>query len=237
MRKISISPRIFDKHPHFYRGVVIAKHATNHPQSPALANMLTAVTSAARELELLNHRNLIVWEDAYIRSQMNPNKNPPAVKSLVKRITSGKQIPFVNSAVAIFNIISIKYLLPCGGDDVDKIEGHFILGVADGSETFVPLGQPDKIEQPDKGEIVYFSDAGKQILCRRWNWRNCDITKLTTTTRTMVINVDCILPDAHADAQKARDELAVMLNQYCHAEVEVDFLNRGRDTIILDALA
>jgi len=65
--------------------------------------------------------------------------------------------------VALFNYISIKYLIPCGGDDVDKIEGNLHLGFAKGDEWFVALGSEEK-ENPRPGEVIYFDDKTLKVI-------------------------------------------------------------------------
>lgn len=80
--------------------------------------------------------------EAFSGMGIKPKKNPPSVINLVKRCRAGKPLPFINPLVAIFNCISLKYLLPCGGDDRNVIEGDLRLGIADGTENYVPLGQP-----------------------------------------------------------------------------------------------
>ena len=65
--------------------------------------------------------------------------------------------------MAIFNCISLKYLLPCGGDDLNVIEGDLRLGIADGTENYVPLGQPDVLEHPQPGEVIYYDTATRRM--------------------------------------------------------------------------
>ena len=66
--------------------------------------------------------------EAFSGMGIKPKKNPPSVINLIKRCRAGKPLPFINPLVAIFNCISLKYLLPCGGDDRNVIEGDLRLG-------------------------------------------------------------------------------------------------------------
>lgn len=48
---------------------------------------------------------------------------------------------------------------------------------ADGTETFTPLGEPDTVEHPKPGEIIY-TDA-TDVLTRHWNHRDAHRTRVT----------------------------------------------------------
>jgi lysyl-tRNA synthetase class 2 len=103
----------------------------------------------------------------------NPNKFPPAHNALLKRVQKkGAKIPFINKVVAIMNYNSITDKIPVGGDDVIRAAGNLELCYTDGSETFTPLGNPGIIEHPEPGEIIYMVSNNKDVMCRRWNWRN-----------------------------------------------------------------
>lgn len=172
-----------------------------------------------------NHEFVKVWDDVHSRFGSNPNKFPPSIKSLLKRIQTGGGFPFINSVVALFNYISIKYLVPCGGDDIDKIEGNLHLGIAKGNEIFIPLGS-EKQETPEFGEVIYFDDKTLNVMCRRWNWRNGDFTKITGDTKKIVINIDGVGQVSKSLIEEARDELAKLLVEQCNAKVTTDYIDK-----------
>jgi lysyl-tRNA synthetase class 2 len=125
--------------------------------------------------------------------------------------------------VALFNYTSLKYLIPCGGDDVDRVEGNLVLGLATGDERFQPLGGGEE-ETPVKGEVIYYDDAKGNVMCRRWNWRNGERTKIEVESKRLVINVDGLPPVAQGVVDQARDELAELLVEHCKASVVVSSL-------------
>ena len=88
------------------------------------------------------------------------------------------------------NINSIRDVIPVGGDDVMRAGGSLVLGYADGSETFSPLGNPDVKEQPAPGEVIYVVAESKEVMCRRWNWRNGHATRIAENTGVIVMNID-----------------------------------------------
>jgi len=107
-----------------------------------------------------------------------------------------------------------------------NVDGDFILGIADGSESFIPLGS-NLNESPEKGEVIYFDGLTKNVMCRRWNWRNGDRTRIVETTKNIVINVDCLPPHNRETAMQARDELADLLIQHCGATLTTAELHKN----------
>ena len=123
------------------------------------------------------------------------------------------------------NIVSIQNILPVGGDDIIAPDSTFKLGISDGSESFIPLGAPEIEERPDAGEVIYLISETKDVMCRRWNWRNGDKTKINGNTSNIIMNIDAIGEGSEARALKARDMVAELLEQYCGAETEKTLLS------------
>jgi DNA/RNA-binding domain of Phe-tRNA-synthetase-like protein len=237
---IVVTERIFALLPEFHRGVVIATGITIAESNLALERTLAEVQQrcAAFLRENPQPAELNVWEEAYRRFNVNPKKHRPAVCQLADRVRqSSRPLPFINEAVAIFNIISLtpEHLRPCGGDDVDKVSGDLMLDLADGTETFEPLGKPGTVERPDPGEVIYVDSKSKSIMCRRMNWRNGQSTRITASTSNLVINVDG-MSNSERTRQSAA-ELARLLHQTCGGTVDTDFLDSAHSRVQLPANA
>jgi len=218
MKKIIIQEQLFEMYPDFYRGVVVVKTLTNRPSYKRIRKLLKKQIDQRVGMDFANDPRLQAWDAAHKKFGSSPKSYMPSIKSLLKRIQSNPALPFINSAVALFNYISLKYCLPCGGDDIAAIQGDLVLGLADGSETFRALGS-EKTEHPKPGEVIYFDSANKNVMCRRWNWRNGDSTKIEPSSRFLVINIDCLPPITREIGNQARDELAALLQEHCQAEV------------------
>jgi DNA/RNA-binding domain of Phe-tRNA-synthetase-like protein len=229
MRQIIIDQEIFDRFPDFRRGLIIVSDIGNALSDDVIKAMLTGEIQQKAGVNLLDHEFVKAWDSVYLKLGSNPNKFPPSIKSLLKRVAKSGGFPFINSIVALFNYVSIKYLIPCGGDDVQKIEGNLRLGPSKGNEMFIPLGSEAK-ETPEAGEVIYFDDKTLNVMCRRWNWRNGDFTKILPTTKRLVINIDGIAPVPQSVIESARDELAALLVDRCGAKVSTDLLDVNRTT-------
>ncbi len=233
MKKIVVDESLFNQFPDFKRGVIIVSKIENNPTNDLIKTLLDDEINSRIGTNCVEHEFVKGWSDAHIKFGSNPNKYPPSIKSLLKRILSGSGFPFINSVVALFNYISIKYLIPCGGDDTNKIEGNLHLGFSNGDELFIPLGSLEQ-EKPLKGEVIYYDDKTLNVMCRRWNWRNGDFTKITEHTKQLVINIDGIgnVPQSHIET--ARDELAKLLTEHCNAQLIKGFIDRYNREIELD---
>jgi len=231
MPEIRIHPKIFEEHPTFRRGIVIARNMDNQGHSSELEDILnrTIAQAAQQPIDLKADPRTMVWSDAHRLFGSNPNKFPPAHCALLKRVQKpGAAIPFINKVVAIMNINSIQDVTPVGGDDVVRANGSLELRYADGSENFTPLGSPDKSEHPVFGEVIYLVPESNEVMCRRWNWRNGHRTRIAEDTRSIVMNIDSLGENSEGRAMATRDRVAQMLEAYCKAEITTTLLTQGK---------
>ena len=231
MTEIRIHPKIFEDYPAFRRGIVIARNMNNHGPSPELEETLnkTIAQAAQQPIDLKADPRTMVWNEAHRQFGSNPNKFPPAHCALLKRVQKqGARIPFINKVVAIMNINSIRDATPVGGDDVMRAGGSLELRYADGSENFTPLGTPHITEQPVPGEVIYVVPESKEVMCRRWNWRNGHKTRIDEDTRAIVMNIDGLGEDSEARSIDTRDRVAQMLATHCQAEITKTMLSSSR---------
>jgi DNA/RNA-binding domain of Phe-tRNA-synthetase-like protein len=124
----------------------------------------------------------------------------------------------------LFNYFSLKYVLPSGADDINSARGDLALTVAKGNEIFTPFNAT-ATEHPDPGEVIYFDGAA--VMCRRWNWRQGDHTKLTPETTNIVINLDCLPPVTSEEAKTLTVELAGLVREFCHGDVNHGLLDKS----------
>ncbi|MGD9055536.1 MAG: phenylalanine--tRNA ligase beta subunit-related protein [Desulfobacterales bacterium] len=238
MFEIRIHPKIFENQPTFRRGIVIASGIDNLGHSPELEELLNRAIGLAAEnpIDLKTDPLATAWKEAHRQFGSNPNKFPPAHCALLKRVQKpGARMPFINKVVAIMNINSIEARTPVGGDDVIRAGGNLELRYADGSETFTPLGNPEHTEHPAPGEVIYVVSESKEVMCRRWNWRNGHHTRIAEDTRIIVMNIDGLGEDSETRAIATRDRVARMLEKHCQAEVMTTLLAPEQPVYVFEA--
>lgn len=84
-------------------------------------------------------------------------------------------------------------------------------------------------EPPEPGEVVYVDEAG--VLCRRWNWREADRTKLTADTTSAILVIETIPPMTGELLQQATAELAKLVERWCGATTQTKILNQQQSSV------
>ncbi len=232
--RFSVEAEVFELFPEFCRGIVIATGVDNSRACPEIESLLRAQEEKIRQdagIDLATHPRLLAWKEAYLKLGANPNKFTPSIVFLAKQVKAGKLVRAISPVVDAFNTISIRYMVPSGGDDVATVEGDLTLGRAVSDETFSPIFKPDEVEHPDRGEVIYVNRRSKRVLCRRWNWRNADFSKITPATSKLAINVDGMMPAiGRQEIEQATEELGQLIQKYCGGTVSHCFLDaRSRE--------
>jgi DNA/RNA-binding domain of Phe-tRNA-synthetase-like protein len=127
------------------------------------------------------------WRSAYQSFGARPSRTRPSVEALLRRVDAG--LPRIDRITDVYNSVSVRRLIPVGGEDLARYRGPARLVRAAGDEPFdtVRDGEP-ALEHPERGEVVWRDDAG--VTCRCWNWRQCVRTRITHATVTAVFVLD-----------------------------------------------
>lgn len=148
---------------------------------------------------------------------VNPVKNKPSPSALITRLAKGKELPNINAAVDLYNLISVKHQLAVGLFNLDKIKLPIELRFAKGGELFQGLGT-EKAVSIMPGELCYF-DATGLVMARDFNHLDSELTKVDEQTENILINVDgneaCILEDV----ELCVTELETLLQKYCGGDL------------------
>ena len=172
-----------------------------------------------------------VWRDAYQKFKTKKGARC-SVENLLKRVLKGNPGGAINPAVDIYNTISLKYALPMGGEDIDAMDGDIRLGITEGGDSFLALG--DEEEAPTlEGELCYRDNAG--AICRCWNWRDGVRTALSDDSEKAFLIIESVDPARSADLQAAIDELAKMMSEYLGANIFAkEIITRENPTMVID---
>ena len=205
-------------------GIVVAKGIDNRrgadDAQAALASAIAFAATALGESDITSHPAVAPWREAYRRFGVKPSRYRSSIEGLLRTARTG-EVRGINPLVDLYNAVSLRHLLPCGGEDIDAIEGDLRLTIAAGGEPFVLLGSTED-SPPSAGEVVYADDAG--IVCRCWNWREADRTKLTPETTRAVLVIEALPPRTLDDVLAACHDLAVMANSHLGGTCRVALL-------------
>jgi DNA/RNA-binding domain of Phe-tRNA-synthetase-like protein len=216
-------------------GVVVARGFDNtageRAEIAALLGAAAAGAAAALEgAEIAGHAAVAPWRRAYQAFGVKPSKFRSSIESLLRAAQAGR-IRGVNPLVDLYNTVSLRHMLPCGGEDLAAIQGDIRLTRAAGGEAFVPLGAAQP-EPPQPGEVIYCDDAG--VICRCWNWREADRTKLTELTTDAFLCIEALPEIGAARLRAACDDLAMLIREKLGGTAIVEVLECSRPTLVIE---
>lgn len=163
------------------------------------------------------------WRAAF-RTFGAPKGYRSSVEALTKRAVKGGCPPTINPIVDLYNVTSLKFLFPCGAEDLDAVVGDVCLTCAKGGEPFLPLGEEEN-DPTREGEIAYIDDAG--AICRCWNWREADRTKLTPGTKRALLCMESLSPERDEELRRALDFIDFAVRENLGAKTRNFWLDSG----------
>jgi lysyl-tRNA synthetase class 2 len=89
----------------------------------------------------------------------------------------------------------------------------------------------EETTHPHEGEVVYADD--KEVLCRRWNWRESDKSKMTEEIKHAVLVVEGLPPASKEEVETAAQELKGLIERHCGGEASVHLLNKEKAELSL----
>jgi DNA/RNA-binding domain of Phe-tRNA-synthetase-like protein len=191
---------------------VVADGIDNAVVWPELEPRLVAVERSAAETPGVDDPRIASWHAAYRRFGTNPRRQRPSVDALTRRLARTGRLPRISPLVDCYNVVSVTHVVPAGAFDLDHVHGDITIRFARPGDAFIPLGEPDTVEQARDGEVVY-ADAGG-VLTRHWNHRDAERTKVTRKSRRVLTVLEAIDAAHHASVDEAADDLAALLGPH-----------------------
>ncbi len=233
--KFTIDPKIFEEFQNLKVGVITAKNIDNNRRISAVESLLRGVSmQRKKEFEkktLDEDPRILRWREAYSRFGAKPSKYPSSIEALLARIIEDKEIPHINSLVDIYNYMSLKSVIPVGGEDMDKFYGDVKLTYAFGGECFRPINTAE-IKQVKTGEIVYKDRGG--VIVRRWNYREAERTKITKDTQNALVVLEDLNDIQIEEFEKILYEFQDLIERYLGGDVAVYILTEDNNEIDLE---
>lgn len=195
--QLEIEPEVIAQFPNYQVLVLYAKNLDNVTASDFALKRLREAEQQQRHSfgveKASTHPHIMAWREAYKNFGAKPSKYPCSVEALLNRVLKGSDLPDINPVVNLYNAVSLKYVLPVGGEDWDFLESDLNLRFAEGDEPFVTSQDGEEVTSyPFKGEVIWADEKG--VTCRCWNWRQGKRTQLTSATRNAYFVLDSLSP-------------------------------------------
>ncbi|HEY7313897.1 MAG TPA: phenylalanine--tRNA ligase beta subunit-related protein [Gemmataceae bacterium] len=185
----------------------------------AIAEAIQAVRKAfAAPAEVRSCVEVAAFQALHRCLGVNPRKEQSSVERLLLLALKRGEVPAINSLVDAYNLVSLRRRCSLGAHDLDAIAPPVSLRLLTGRETFTPLGaSASAIVVP--GEYGYV-DAADRLLCRL-DVRQADFSKVTETTRNVLLIVEGTAEHDPEALRRAVEEVMETVMRYCGGTAEV----------------
>ena len=203
---------VLDLRPDYTALIIVADGLDPGPSDEATDALLSEAETQARATlagrAASDLEPVAAWRLAYQAFGAKPKRTRPSVEALLRRVEAG--LPRIDRLTDIYNAISVRHLLPVGGEDLATYRGSARLARAAGDEPFDTMrdGRP-VIEHPEPGEVIWRDDEG--VTCRCWNWRQCVRTRITHATTSAMFILDGLAELGPGGLMTAGQDLAGQL--------------------------
>jgi DNA/RNA-binding domain of Phe-tRNA-synthetase-like protein len=226
--KLVIENEIIKKYPMLRIGIVTAKDIT--PKVDIVIDLEQLKRKAEENLRasgwrtdtISQHPYISAWRATYQSFGVKAKRHNPTAEAMIRRILNGDEIPKINAIVDIYLSVEVAKWLPIGGYDSNQIDGDITLRFSHGGESFKPIGGGQ--EFTDSGEVVY-SDKNK-ILTRRWNYRDCDLSKITADSTDVILMSEAALEEIPTDSlEETIQLLSKTIGQFFDGDISNSILD------------
>lgn len=229
----TVDPEIFAKYPDLHVGILVCRGVKNGQAVDEVTGLLRDAERGVRAKfadpeQIKEHPTIAAWQEVHRSFGSNPNKFPSSIHALLKRVAKGGELPKINTLVDVYNIVSLKHVLPVGGEDLDRCKGDIVLTLADGREPFVALGSLEH-EVPDPGEVIYRDE--ESVLCRKFNWRESARTCLTEQTTNAVLVIEAVPPVTREALEAALMELQNLVMMFAGGTIRNSVLSAAEPSV------
>ncbi|KKQ92574.1 MAG: Arginine-tRNA ligase [Candidatus Woesebacteria bacterium GW2011_GWB1_39_10] len=225
--KFKIEKEVFDKFPNLVVALPIILDFDNNKSSvESLKYLRGQETDLRANLDLdslVKDKRVAIYIDAFKKFGVDPEVFLPAHVALAKRVLEGGELPDINPLVNIYNALSIKYLTPFGGEDLNSLYGDFVLKFAEGGEQWIPIGGT-KSRPAVKGELIWRDDL--DLSTRALNWRQCDRTKLTKNSKNGYFIMDGFSNVNRENIEKAATKFLDLVNKHFGGDGKIYWLDK-----------
>lgn len=178
--KYSIDKNVFDLNPNIKFGILVGHNIQNTEtmknDEERLRRAELKMRNETKPEQLRELHNVALYREVMIKSGINPNKYPPSVEAMFKRIIKGGELPVINALVDLCNAVSVENGISLGGHDLNDIHEDLEVRYSRKGDIFLPFGAEGYEEVPE-GELVFAS--GNVVQTLKWVWRQSELGKLT----------------------------------------------------------
>ena len=188
--KYTVNKSVFDINPNINFGILIGKGIRNSETMTEDEDRLRIAERRMRETvqfdQVRDLPNISFYREFMGKVGINPNKFPPSVEAMCKRILKGRDLPVINALVDLCNAVSIEQSISLGAHDLDSIHADLEVRFSKNSDVFLPFGAAE-YENVETDELVFTS--GNIVQTRKWIWRQSELGKITINSKNIFFQI------------------------------------------------
>lgn len=212
--KYSIDKSVFELNPKIKFGILVGHDIknsnTNKQDEERLRSAQEKMKEEIKPEELRNLHNVALYRDVMIKSGLNPNKYPPSVEAMFKRVIKGGQLPIINALVDLCNAVSIENTISLGGHDLKDIHEDLEVRYSKANDIFLPFGATEYESVPEN-ELVFTS--GNVVQTLKWVWRQSELGKITLDSKDVFFQLVGFEYEEGSSLYEAMNEIESLVNE------------------------
>ena len=231
--RFRVAPEIYSRFPDYYVGVVVATgldNASIDVSGTLEASIREAGAAFGSDGTSIDTSEVRVWREAFNTIGINPGEFPSSIEALIRTAVDGTGPSPINPAVDLANAVSLRYQLPIGAHDIDKLRGDLEVRLGRAGDRFAPLGKLE-LEDVPAGEPVYADE--NEVRTRRWVWRLGERGKVTEASTNVFFPIDGFAGNSDARVREAVRDLSELLEGKLGARTRTFFVERTRSECTL----
>lgn len=175
-----------------------------------------------------SHPNIKPWGEHMKAVGVSRKQFPSSLEALVRRAGKSNMAVSISPLVDFYNAISLKYLVPAGGFDIDTLNNDLWLRFSKQGDTFLAFDCDEVMAVPD-GEVSYAD--GATIITRHFVWKQAKHAILTSESKN-VLFVSEILGELPVEtANDVGNAILTGLKQFFGVDSRADILDVNKNSI------
>lgn len=230
--KYTIDKSVFELNPQIKFGILIGHDIknsdTNEKDAERLRKAEAKMKDQIKPEELREIHNVALYRDVMLKSGLNPNKYPPSVEAMFKRIIKGGQLPIINALVDLCNAVSIENTISLGGHDLRDINEDLEVRYSNSDDIFLPFGETEYESVPEN-ELVFTS--GNVVQTLKWVWRQSELGKITLGSSDVFFQLVGFEYEEGSSLYNAMDEIENLVKERFQGSVTKYIVDKNNPSI------
>lgn len=177
-----------------------------------------------------SHPNIKPWGER-MKMAGAPRKNfPSSIEALVRRAGKSERPFAIHPFVDFYNAVSLRYLVPAGGFDIDVLRDGLALRFSRHGDSFTALDEEDSVDIPP-GEVSYAD--GDIVVTRHFVWKQSRHAIIAPESKNIFFISEILGELPPETAGIVHEALVEGLRNFFNAKVRSDILDAGRRSIRL----